>query len=43
MEKQAGLPLIRTIDKDRVVKTLWTLNKSEIREIKLVIKETFVD
>lgn len=34
---------IRTIDKVRVVKTLGTLNKSEIREVKSVIKETFVD
>lgn len=34
---------IRTIDKVRVVKTLGTLSKSEIREVKSVIKETFVD
>jgi mRNA interferase MazF len=34
---------IRTIDKVRVVKTIGTLNKSEIREVKSVIKETFVD
>jgi mRNA interferase MazF len=34
---------IRTIDKLRVIKTLGTLNKSEIREVKSVIKETFVD
>jgi mRNA interferase MazF len=34
---------IRTIDKLRVMKTLGTLNKSEIREVKSVIKETFVD
>ena len=34
---------IRTIDKVRVIKTLGTLNKSEIREVKSVIKETFVD
>jgi len=34
---------IRTIDKGRVIKTLGTLNKSEIREVKSVIKETFVD
>src|SRR5690554_960452 len=34
---------IRTIDKVRVVKTLGTLNKSEILEVKSVIKETFVD
>lgn len=34
---------IRTIDKVRVIKTLGTLNKLEIREVKSVIKETFVD
>ncbi|MDO9634495.1 MAG: type II toxin-antitoxin system PemK/MazF family toxin [Paludibacter sp.] len=34
---------IRTIDKVRVIKILGTLNKSEIREVKSVIKETFVD
>jgi mRNA interferase MazF len=34
---------IRTIDKARVIKTLGALNKSEIREVKSVIKETFVD
>lgn len=34
---------IRTIDKVRVIKTLGTLNKLEIRELKSVIKETFVD
>lgn len=34
---------IRTIDKIRVVKILGKLNKSEIREVKSVIKETFVD
>lgn len=34
---------IRTIDKVRVIKILGTLNKGEIREVKSVIKETFVD
>lgn len=34
---------IRTIDKIRIVKILGKLNKSEIREVKSVIKETFVD
>jgi len=34
---------IRTIDKVRVIKTLGTLNKSEILEVESVIKETFVD
>lgn len=38
-----ALDQIRTIDKVRVVKTLGTLNKSEIQEVKSVIKETFVD
>ena len=34
---------IRTIDKVRIIKTLGKLSKSEIVEIKSVIKETFVD
>jgi len=34
---------IRTIEKVRVIKTLGTLNKNEIREVKSIIKETFVD
>ena len=34
---------IRTIDKTRIIKTTGRLSKSEIKEIKLVIKETFVD
>ncbi len=34
---------IRTIDKIRVVKVLGRLGKSEIREVKSIIKETFVD
>jgi len=34
---------IRTIDKVRIIKILGKLNKSEIREVKSVIKETFVD
>jgi len=34
---------IRTIDKVRVIKILGTLSKSEIWEVKSVIKETFVD
>ncbi|MEA4936890.1 MAG: type II toxin-antitoxin system PemK/MazF family toxin [Paludibacter sp.] len=34
---------IRTIDKVRIIKTLGTLTKSEIQELKSVIKETFVD
>ncbi len=34
---------IRTIDKIRVVKVLGRLDKAEIREVKFIIKETFVD
>jgi len=34
---------IRTIDKQRILKTLGRLSRPEIKEIKSVIKETFVD
>lgn len=34
---------IRTIDKSRIVKVFGTLNKTEIKLCKEVIKETFVD
>lgn len=34
---------IRTIDKSRVLKNLGQLSKEKISEIKIVIKETFVD
>jgi len=34
---------IRTIDKQRVVKVFDALSKAEIKEVKSVIKETFVD
>lgn len=34
---------IRTIDKRRIIKTLDTLRPSEIKKVKEVIKETFVD
>lgn len=34
---------IRTIDKVRIIRTLGALTKSEIQEVKSVIKETFVD
>lgn len=37
------LDQIRTIDKSRIVKALGKLSKLEIRSIKAVIKETFVD
>lgn len=34
---------IRTVDKSRVIKTLGALNEEEIKTIKNLIKETFVD
>ena len=34
---------IRTIDKQRIVKTVEKLSKSEIKKLKSIIKETFVD
>ncbi len=34
---------IRTIDKRRIVRVLGRLSTSEIKELKSVIKETFVD
>jgi|SRR5688572_31854217 len=34
---------IRTLDRNRIVKTLGHLNQNKIIEIKAVIKETFVD
>ena len=34
---------IRTIDKQRIIKILGRLSRPEIKEIKSVIKETFVD
>ncbi len=34
---------IRTIDKQRVIKILGRLSQPEIKELKSVIKETFVD
>lgn len=34
---------IRTIDKQRIIKVLGRMTKPEIKEVKLVIKETFVD
>ena len=37
------LDQIRTIDKQRIVKDLGKLSKPEIKEVKSVIKETFVD
>lgn len=34
---------IRTVDKQRVIKVLGRMTKPEIKEVKLVIKETFVE
>jgi len=34
---------IRTIDKQRIIKVLGRLSQPEIKEMKSVIKETFVD
>jgi mRNA interferase MazF len=37
------LDQIRTIDKQRIIKELGRLSKPEIKEVKEIIKETFVD
>ncbi len=37
------LDQIRTIDKQRIIKLLGLLSKPEIKEVKSIIKETFVD
>jgi len=37
------LDQIRTIDKQRIIKTLDNLTEKEIKEVKLKLKETFVD
>lgn len=34
---------IRTIDKQRVIKVLGNLSQTKIKELKTIIKETFVD
>jgi len=34
---------VRTIDKQRIIKILGRLSIPEIKEVKLVLKETFVD
>ncbi len=34
---------VRTIDKARVIKITGKLSRAEVKEVKLVIKETFVD
>jgi len=37
------LDQIRTIDKQRIIKDLGQLTKSEISELKSVLKETYID
>jgi len=37
------LDQIRTIDKQRIIKELGRLTKSEINELKSVLKETYID
>ncbi|MBE0673680.1 MAG: type II toxin-antitoxin system PemK/MazF family toxin [Bacteroidales bacterium] len=37
------LDQIRTIDKQRIIKDLGRLSKPEIKEVKSILKETFVD
>lgn len=34
---------IRTIDKQRIIKVLGRLSKPEIKEVKSIMKETFID
>jgi mRNA interferase MazF len=37
------LDQVRTIDKQRIIKNLGRLSKPEIKEVKSIIKETYVD
>ena len=37
------LDQIRTVDKQRVIKTLGRMTKPEIKEVKSVLKEIFID
>ena len=37
------LDQIRTIDKQRIIRVFEQLSKSEIRELKSVLKETYID
>jgi mRNA interferase MazF len=37
------LDQIRTIDKQRIIKELGNLSKSEIKEVKAILKETYID
>jgi len=46
LDKKAGsivIDQIRTIDKKRIIKILGQLNNSEIKKVKSIIHETFVD
>ncbi len=38
-----ALDQIRTIDKRRIIKELGKLSRPEIKEVKAILKETFVD
>jgi len=37
------LDQVRTIDKQRIIKNLGKLSKPEVKEVKSIIKETYVD
>ena len=37
------LDQLRTIDKQRIIKDLGKLSKPEIKEVRLILKETYVD
>jgi mRNA interferase MazF len=37
------LDQVRTVDKQRIIKNLGRLSKPEIKEVKSIIKETYVD
>ena len=40
---QVALDQIRTIDKQRVIKVLGRITKPEIKELKSILKETYID
>jgi mRNA interferase MazF len=37
------LDQVRTVDKQRIIKNLGKLSKPEVKEVKSIIKETYVD
>jgi mRNA interferase MazF len=37
------LDQVRTIDKQRIIKSLGKLSKTEVKQVKSIIKETYVD